>query len=525
MDELEKRLLKSITGKQWEKIGVRHHHGINLPLFSLRSENSSGIGEFLDLLPLIDWCQTLKIDFIQLLPLNNLNAESDSSPYNAVSSCALNFLYLSLHALPFLEELPELKSKLAEFKKFNATTQISYTEIVAHKKSWLDVYVNHVEPRILESQEFQSFYNSQPWLKPYALFKALKDQLKNISWTSWPEELRYPTPEKIDHLHSLYPKEVSFYLLAEYLCFTQLKAVKTYAEKKGIFLMGDIPILVSRESADVWYNPELFDVHLQAGAPPDSYNEVGQNWGFPIFNWDALRKTHFEWWKQRLHYAQTFFDLVRLDHILGFFRIWAIPPQHLAEDGHYTPEEETEWESQGKELLTMLASSTTMLPIGEDLGCAPDIVRPCLNEMGICGTKVMRWEKAEEVEGKETEESYVPIEDHPPVSITCTSTHDSSEATAFAKSKQWTYTALLSAEQRQQILWESHHSASLFHVNLLQEYLALFPELIWQDPESERINIPGTILPTNWTYRFRPSVEELTSHKGLFSKMNQIISN
>lgn len=530
-DELKNRLFQSITGKQWEKIGVHPHHGINLPLFALHSKNSSGIGEFFDLLPIIDWCAKLKIDFIQLLPLNNSNSESDPSPYNAISSCALNFLYLSLYALPFVENFPELQNKLSEFKKFNSTESVCYTEVFSYKKSWLIEYFSQVGEKILQSEDFQSFYKNHSWLMPYALFKTLKDQLKNTPWNTWPENLRYPTPEKLEPLYALYEKEASFYLFLQYLCFTQLKKVKTYAEEKGLFLMGDVPILLSGESADVWYNPELFDTHLSAGAPPDHYNKKGQNWGFPIFQWDALRKTHFDWWKQRLQYAENFFDIVRLDHILGFFRIWAIPPHHPSKEGYYIPDAEEEWERQGKELLTAIVSSTTMLPIGEDLGIVPKVVRPCLNEMGICGTKVMYWERK-----WSGNKSYIPIQKYPPVSITCISTHDSEtltlwwkncpdEAKAYAKHKHWTYSPHLKDEHREEILWDSHHSASLFHVNLLQEYLAFFPELSWTDPEKERINIPGTILPTNWTYRFRPSVEELTSHKELFSKMTKILSS
>lgn len=528
MDELKDTLLRTITGPGWEKVGVRPHHGINLPLSALHSSQSCGIGEFFDLIPIIDWCQSLKIDFIQLLPLNN--SEGDPSPYNAISSCALNPVYLSLHDLPYLEKVPQLKKKLKDLSALNETQRIAYTEVLTHKLSWMHAYFDEVGETIAKSKELKDFISENPWVEPYGLFKALQSRLGKTSWTDWPEELCSPSPKDLKKLIQRYWPDVSFYIVLQFLCVAQLKKVKEYANSKGIFLMGDFPLLVSKESVDVWQYPDFFDTHLSGGAPPDYYNKDGQNWGFPIYRWDALRKKHFIWWKQRLECAENFFDLFRLDHVLGFFRIWAIPPNRPSKDGYFVPEDKNKWEAQGKELLTMIATATQMLPIGEDLGTVPDVVRPCLKELGICGTKVMRWERKWE----EKDKHFIPIQYYPPVSITCISTHDSEtltlwwqtftdEAKDYADYKHWTYAPQLTDAQREEILWDSHHTSSIFHVNLLQEYFAFFPELIWPNPEDERINIPGKILPTNWTYRFKPSVEMIISHKELFSKMEKIL--
>ncbi len=531
MDELTDSPLHSITGKVWEKIGVKNHYGIYLPLSALHSENSCGIGEFFDLIPIIDWCQNLKIDFIQLLPLNNSNSESDSSPYNAISSCAINFLYLSLQALPYIEKVPQLKKKLKDFSIFNETSRINYAEVVAYKLGWLRAYFDEVGAELLNSEELKQFITENEWVKPYSLFRVLKDNLSNISWRTWPEDLRFPSPKKLQSLYEQYDSAISFYALMQFLCFSQLKKIREYANLKGIYLMGDIPIMLSSESADSWQYPEYFDHHLSAGAPPDYYNPYGQNWGLPIFNWDAMRKKHFSWWKTRLRYAEGFFDIFRIDHVIGFFRIWAIPPNHHSKEGYYIPENEKEWEPQGRELLTMICSSTAMLPIAEDLGTVPKVVRPVLKEMGICSTKVMRWERKYEEDNR-----YIPIQHYPPISITCVSTHDSEtltlwwknfkdEAKAYADFKQWPYAPDLTEKQREEILWDSQHTTSLFHANLLQEYLAFFPELIWPNPEDERINVPGMVSPKNWSYRFRPSVEEIVSHKELFLKIEKILSS
>jgi len=527
MEDLKTRLLASPTAAQWQKIGIGQHHGVNLPLSALHSRRSCGIGEFFDLIPIIDWCQKLKLDVIQLLPLNN--SEHDPSPYNAISSCALNFVNLSLYNLPFLEKRSSLRKAFASMRKMCKSQRIAFSEVQTHKLNWLHAYYDEYKEKILTSAPFQEFVAKNPWVEPYAIFRMLKHQFGHTSWTTWPEELKHPSKKEYDQLFERYFHEISFFITLQYLCYEQLKALKEYANARGIFLMGDMPILVSPESADVWFHPEYFDLTLSAGAPPDVYNKQGQYWGFPIFHWEVLKKNHQQWWKNRLSYASNFFDIYRLDHVIGFFRIWAIPRNHSAVDGKFIPEEMSLWEPQGREILEMLISSSPMLPIGEDLGTVPPMVRPCLLELGIPGTKVMRWERM-----WEKDKRFIPLEYYPQVSLTTVSTHDSetltlwwqdckAEAKAFATYKQWTYSPHLTLSQRKEILWESHHTPSLFHINLLQEYLAIIPEMVWPNPEDERINIPGTILLTNWTYRFRLPVEKIVKHVELQAAMEKIL--
>lgn len=527
MQELINHLLNSPAASSWQKVGITTHHGINIPLSAIHSKNSCGIGEFYDLLPLIDWCQKLKMDVIQLLPLNN--SENDPSPYNASSSCALNFLNLSLHELPFLDKLPALKEKLKATTSLPKPSRINFSQVKNDKLTWLKAYFHAVGNKLVKSKGMQDFISENPWVETYALYESLKDHFGHSPWSSWPAPLQPPTDKQYKILVKQHWPKIAFSITLQYLCYLQLTAVKTYANAHGVWLMGDIPILLSRESADVWKEPELFDIHLEAGAPPDMYNPDGQCWGFPTYRWDVLRKKHFSWWKQRLHYASHFYDIYRLDHVVGFFRIWSVPHGRPSKDGNFIPREESLWELQGRELLNMLISSSPMLPIAEDLGTVPPIVRPILNELGICGTKVMRWERAWTEDGR-----YIPIQYYPPISLTCVSTHDSDtlelwwknadeEPKKFAEFKHWQYTPTLTAFQRKEILWDSHHTSSLFHINLLQEYLALFPELVSSNPEDERINVPGKLLATNWTYRYLPSVEEIASHEGLFHLMQKIL--
>lgn len=510
-------LLQSPTAQQWKKIGIKQRHGINLPLSALRTANSSGIGEFYDLIPIIDWCKEVGIEVIQMLPLND--SGNDSAPYNALSSCALNPVYLSLHQLPAAKNLPDGTT-------LNELPRVAYKEVQSLKLNYLRDYYINGGIHLTEAKEFQDFIQNHPWVVPYALFKVLKDKLEHNPWMSWPEELKKPNYEALLEKHH---KEMLFYALLQYLCYLQLSYIKNYANEKGVLLKGDIPILISPDSVDVWLKPELFNFTVSAGAPPDIYNSDGQNWGFPILNWENVKKGNYLWWKARLDAAKSYYDLFRIDHVVGFFRIWAIPLHAPPKDGKFIPENPALWIPQGKEILQMMIDSSLMLPIAEDLGQIPPSVRTCLLEMGICGTKVIRWERDYEKDG-----SFIPYNAYSPVSMTTVSTHDSEtlqlwwqhfpdEAKAFATFKNWTYSPDLTHEQRLEILTDSHHTPSLFHINLFQEYLALFPELVWPHPDDERINIPGKVLPTNWTYRFRQTVEEIVKHQGLKKAVWKII--
>lgn len=508
----------------WKQFGIRHHHGINIPLFSLHSQNSCGIGEFFDLLPLIDWCRTIGFDIIQLLPLNDPGL--DTSPYNALSAYALNPIHLSIASLPHLELYPNLVKQLNPLQQLNHTQCIDYNTVRKGKEDFLMQYYKEENSTIVSSKSYLDFLAQTPWLKEYALFKSLKQQYHWISWEDWPAEISSPSQETLQLLYQKYSDDIQWHSVIQYLCYQQLQAVKQYASSRGIFLMGDLPILISRDSADVWLHQSLFNLNYAAGAPPDFYNAEGQKWGFPLYNWEELSKNNYSWWKERLAFAERFYHLYRIDHVIGFFRIWAI--RHDAKtgkEGKFIPEDRSLWPSHGETLLRMLLKNSSMLPIAEDLGDVPLEVRPCLKTLGICSTKVMRWERRWDID-----KSFIPSNDYPLISLTTVSTHDSEtlslwwrdhpdEAQEFAKYAGWEYTPLLSHEHLYKILWSSHHTGSLLHVNLLQEYLALIPGLTWPRLEEERINLPGIVSDANWTYRFRPTVEEMIANTPLANAM------
>jgi len=521
-------LLDSPAGLKWKTIGLRHHHGVCLPLFSLHSQTSGGIGEYLDLIPMIRWCKTIGMDVIQLLPLNDTGQEP--GPYNAISSVALNPIHLSLHALPFFEKVPSAEEKLAHLRQWNTSYRVNYSLIRDWKASFLWSYYQAVFSDFSQSNDYQTFLKNNRWVEPYGLFKALKESQGWRSWEEWPAALKNPSPAGYEALMQEYLPVIQFHSFLQYFCYQQFLEVRAVAEKEGVLLKGDVPILIARDSADVWYEPSNFLLEMTAGAPPDTYSDVGQNWGSPIYNWDALKKKNYQWWKDRLGVAGSFYQLYRIDHVVGFYRIWTIPSGSSPQKGAFLPADQALWIPHGEEIMKMMLESSPMLPIGEDLGVVPKEVRKSLAQLGICGTKVMRWERR-----WETDKGFIPVGEYSPISMTTVSTHDSDtlqewwkhspkEAKEFADYKKWPYEPFLSKEHHQEILRDSHHSGSLFHINLLQEYLALFPELISKNLNDERINIPGKVLATNWTYRFKPSVEEITQHTALQEVIKALIA-
>ncbi len=526
---LKEKLLNTAAKEQWSQIEVRPHHGICLPLFSLHSQNSGGVGEFLDLIPMILWCKEIGLDVIQLLPLNDNGL--GTSPYNALSAFALSPLNINLQTLPGIEEVEHFQEKLSKIQYWNNTPRVKYHIVRELKMSIFRDYFNLMFSEISQGEDYQRFLSENAWLESYALFKAIKEIHFWKSWEDWPPHLKSPSKSIYQELLKEYENACHFHTFLQYFCFQQFESVKKIASENGIKLKGDIPILISRDSADVWHNRHIFHLELAAGAPPDQFTSLGQYWGFPIYDWEELEKSGYSWWKERLKSAAHLYHLYRIDHVVGFFRMWSIPLDKPAIEGTFVPQQEHEWIPHGQKLMAMMLQSAPILPIGEDLGLVPTSVKQALQDLGICGTKVMRWEKNWDGDG-----SFIPTNEYPEISMTTVSTHDTDtlqlwwrhspkEAKQYAESKGWHYVPFLSLENQEAILRDSHKSRSLFHINLFQEYLALFPELVSANPNNERINIPGKILDTNWTYRFKPSVEQIISHPALKQKLKDIISS
>lgn len=522
-------LKKTPLHSQWQSIGIKSHHGIAVPLGGLRSEAGCGVGEFHDLYLLIDFCKEVGFDLIQLLPLND--SGDDPSPYNALSSYALHPIYLSLKYLPFLEKEPHLLQEIESLKQLNSSFRIEYSLVLEKKLLFLKRYVELTRHLFIEDKTYLKFLKEQSWLEDYALYKTIKHSISFLPWNEWPDDLKEPTPSLKERLKREFPASIQFYSILQFLCFSQLSQVKEYAQSRSLFLMGDIPILISPDSADVWAEREFFDMNYSVGFPPDVYSKEGQLWGFPALRWDKLAASNYSWWKKRLDSASSFYHLYRIDHVAGFYRLWLIERGKKPKDGAFFPSDIPTCVDEGHRHLSKIIQFSSMLPIAEDLGLIPEPMSVSLKKLGIPGTKVMRWERAWSQDGR-----FTVVEEYPLLSMTCVSTHDSDtlslwwknfpqEAKEFCQEKGWTYSDQLNSYQREQILKDSHRSHSLFHINLLGEYLGLFPELCHLDPQDERINVPGIISSKNWTYRMQVNLELLKAHQELKKKLIEILKD
>lgn len=304
--------------------------GVSIPVFSLRTNNSFGVGEFNDLTLLVDWAKKTRLSLIQILPVNDTtttNTWLDSYPYKGVSVYALHPLYLHI---PALGELPPKELKRYEQLRdlLNTKQTVDYESVLKYKREFIKIQFSYYGKQRLESEAFRLFFEeNKKWLIPYTAFSILRAFFSTANFNKWKKLSRYDEKEIELFLNSseaiCREKELLFY--TQFELFNQLKAASIYAKSHHISFKGDIPIGVNRYSVETWKEPQLFHENGQAGAPPDAFSTEGQNWGFPTYNWDEMAKDNYQWWRERLIHMSHFFDAYRIDHILGFFRIWEIP--------------------------------------------------------------------------------------------------------------------------------------------------------------------------------------------------------
>ena len=318
--------------------------GVSIPVFSLRSENSFGVGEFSDLKLLADWGQQVGLKLIQVLPINDTSAAHtwvDSYLYAAISAFALHPIYLNLGRVAAGRNQDLLKQLEPDRKRLNGLEALDYEAVMKAKLGFLKQIYSLQKKETFASKDYQRFYvDNQHWLVPYAAFCYLRDKHGTSDFNQWPVCRTYQPGEIAALIAEGSPahEEVAFNFFVQYHLHLQLKEAMEYAHAKGIVVKGDIAIGVYRYGADVWQQPELFHTNLQAGAPPDAFAAKGQNWGFPTYNWQRMKENGYAWWKRRFRQLSCYFDAFRIDHILGFFRIWSIP-SHAVEGilGYFVP--------------------------------------------------------------------------------------------------------------------------------------------------------------------------------------------
>ena len=318
--------------------------GTVIPIFSLRSKGSFGVGDFGDLKQMIDWCAKTKQRVLQVLPINDTNMTytwQDSYPYNSISIYALHPQYTDFRQLPALKD-PERKAYYdALQQELNALTQIDYERMNNAKLAYLRELYAQEGSRTMKSEAFKQFFaQNKEWLVPYAAFCHYRDLYGTATFNEWPDHKTF-TPQEREAMSKsttkIY-KEVAFWYFVQFNLDQQMRAAHAHARKNKVILKGDIPIGISRDGVEAWVEPKYFNLNGQAGAPPDPFSADGQNWGFPTYDWDAMLADGCSWWVRRFRKMAEYFDAYRIDHVLGFFRIWEIPvPEKSGLMGQFAP--------------------------------------------------------------------------------------------------------------------------------------------------------------------------------------------
>ena len=318
--------------------------GTVIPVFSLRSEGSFGVGDFGDLKLMIDWCAKTKQRVLQVLPINDTNIThtwQDSYPYNSISIYALHPQYTDLRQLPKIKDEAQ-RAKFEQLQKeLNALTQIDYERVNEAKMDYLRTIYAQEGTKTMKTAAFKTFFEqNKEWLVPYAAYCHYRDLYGTAEFEKWPDHHTLPEDEREAMMKTttkIY-KEVAFWYFVQFHLDAQMRAAHAYARANRVILKGDIPIGISRDGVEAWVEPKYFNLNGQAGAPPDAFSADGQNWGFPTYNWDEMLKDDCSWWVRRFRKMAQYFDAYRIDHVLGFFRIWEIPvPEKSGLMGQFAP--------------------------------------------------------------------------------------------------------------------------------------------------------------------------------------------
>ena len=523
--------------------------GVLLPVFSLRRECDLGIGDTVALRHAVDWAVDHKVGFLQLLPINETGG--DSSPYNAISSIALDPVLIAIDLIPGID----VTSIEKENESCVHSELVDYKSAGASKwrllKLGFEIFYN-AEAR---DPAFESFCEEEKdWLVSYTQYRWLVELSGTEQWEQWPEE--YNTAEKAKVWIEKQPESdrwLMFYAWVQWHAFTQWRELSLYAAEKDVKLMGDIPIGISYSSADVFFEPQWFDLTLSGGSPPEDFFkddafacQWGQNWGIPLYDWQELEKHNFVWWRRRIEKLTDVFHIFRIDHVLGFYRIYSFPwfPHRnaeflgLSEDEareltggslpgfHPYPDDTDEHKQMNlaagdKYLKMVLEAAGDSEVVGEDLGCVPDYVRPHLAELNIAGFKVCHWEM-------QSDGQVLPGEEYPECAFATYATHDHDSLPAMWKSLTETPEGE-SYEGALRTLELLSDFAALPKKNAIVDYSPYGPVVKWALIEkliecranyaaimitdlldtTKRINIPGTVGGENWRYRIPWSLMDM----------------
>ncbi len=386
-----------------------------------------------DLRLLVDWAVEAGLSIIQLLPMNEVGYVF--CPYDSLSSFALEPMYLCLDELPdvYRSQFPGRSDEVRRKFPLADRTHLDYGVKDEKLRLLWEMYSRRDPSHDPGFGEFVT--RNAYWLDDFAMFKVLKDLHSGSAWEDWEETFRRHTRDGIAEFKNKHYRQLTFYRWVQWLLFEQFSAAKRYAGEKKVLLKGDLPILVSRDSADVWAHQDYFKLDYAAGAPPDMYSAKGQRWGTPPYNWKKIWDDDFLYFREKLSYAGNFYDLFRIDHVVGLLRIWSIPyaddPKNQGLQGAFDPPEESRWASHGGDILERMIQNSRMLLCAEDLGTVPPVCKDILREMGIPGNDVQRW-----VKDWHSTHDFLSPDQYRLLSVAMLSTHDTTNWPAW-----WMYEA------------------------------------------------------------------------------------
>src|SRR5713101_2935394 len=396
--------------------------GILIPLFSIRSAEDFGRGEFGGLLPMGRMALAMGHRLLQLLPIDEV-APGETSPYSALSVFALDPIYLSARLLPGIGR-PECDAARAALRHDGEPVdQLKLREFTGELLLQSYRYFkSRADPGLRDGySEFVEQHHG--WLDDYTLFRAFKEKFGGAEWESWPPRLSNHEPKALAEAHRELSDQLSMLKYVQFLAHRQWEELRGQLGHWGVFLGGDLAFSPCRESVEVWAHRELFDLSRAVGAPPDAFSSTGQRWGLPMPDWERMRARNFDFLRMRIRHARQLYDVLRIDHVVGLFRAYGYPVGDEI-GGEFDPATEAAQRAQGEEIMRIvLEEAGPMQIVAEDLGVIPKFVRETLAALAIPGYKVMRWEKQKSA-GANTDQHFVNPADYPMVSLATTGTHD-----------------------------------------------------------------------------------------------------
>jgi 4-alpha-glucanotransferase len=498
--------------------------GVTVPLFSLRTRSSWGIGEIADLPAFARWIGAAGVKLIQLLPLGEINGD-DTSPYAALTAFAIDPMYVTIEGLVDLP--PDARDRalgadgVLALERVRRSPSVDYKAVRALKQRALRAAFERFSEseagaRTERARDLDAFQAAESmWLADFALYRAVKDALGGSAWFQWPAALRERRPDAIEAARALLADEIRFVVYAQWLARTQWSAARAELERQGFELMGDLPFMVGRDSADVWGNQREFVDTASVGTPPDTFDPEGQDWDLPPYRWETMRDNDFAWLRRRARETGSLFHRFRIDHAVGFYRTFTRPTATRRDArgklgaGAFSPASEKDQLDHGERVYGAMKDAAGQLGarlVAEDLGTVPDFVRTSLSRLDIPGYRVLVWEKDGAV--------FRDPRAYPALSVACFGTHDTPPVRIWWETRDAAERAALrallpsGAAPLDEAYTPAVHETLLDLLNGSGSELTLF---LLQDllGTRDRINTPGTVGPENWSYRLPAPIEDL----------------